>query len=544
MHSSSPVAIMRRIIVAAFVAGTSVPILAAAQPTITARDTIFSETGQLGSWDERRIKIKLSAPSSQPVTVIANVTGTTAEKGASCGSTADFFGPQRTVSFPPNSTEQLYELSVCGDNLVEGNETLRLTLSNPTNATIGPDAIITIADNDTPAPSRVFISNVAITISSNESLPNTLNPVFTIRLNPPATSTVEVKYQLVDETATRGSSCSGNTDYVGASNSLVFAPGETEKTVTVPICNDTRVEAQTETFLFKLTNVSGAVLGVGSANSGNLPTETGTSRQVHITDDDRPILTVSGAGPETNSGQKTIPVTLTLNKAQAESFTVQYSTSLNSVGQFPATSGTACLGSADYIAIPPTAVTFAPNEVTKTINLTVCGDTTIERDERLQLVLVSTPELAFGSGGAIKITNDDMPTVSVVDANVPMSTSDTQIDVTVTVLLAPRPGEPATVSYATANGTLTGGVTCGGRGGAGYISTSGTLSFTGGGSDVPLDPGSVPGTFLSGSTQTRTFTVRVCNRSTPSTQAVRILLSNATNAVISGGGGAIKIVIP
>ena len=91
------------------------------------------------------------------------------------------------------------------------------------------------------------------------------------------------------------------------------------------------------------------------------------------------------------------------------------------------------------------------------------------------------------------------------------------------------------------NGSLDGGTVC--TGSIGYVMTSGTLSFQGGGTDVPAPAGSVPGGFATDFTQTRTFTVHLCKRSTPSTIAVKILLSNPTNARL-GGAAAIKIVSP
>jgi hypothetical protein len=539
MHYGSLAAI-RRWIVVAFILGLCAPTLAVAQPTITARDTILPELFGLGGFQVYPIKVKLSAASSQTITVVADFTGVSAEKGTVCGSTADFFGGPRTLTFSPNTTEQTINLSICGDALVEGNETLKLTLSNPVNATVGTPATITIADDDGVAQPRVFISAVTPNSSLYESVPSTLNPIFTVKVSPPSTQPVEVKYQFVDGTATRGSACSGATDYVATSSTLLFAPGDTMKTVSAVICADTHVDAQIETFTFQLTSATNAVMGSATQSTGSLPTTANTSRTLQIFDNDRPIVTVSGSGVETNSGQPTIAVTLRLDKARTEPFVLQYSTALAGFGSFPATSGTSCIGSADYIAVPPTNVTFAPNELTKAFTVTICGDTLIERDEQFQLVLTSPngPELSPSSGGGIKIINDDMPRVSVPDVTIHTSTSDTPVDVEVSVLLAPKAAEPATVSYTTMNGSLTGGQAC--TGSVGYVLTSGTLSFAGGPSDVPAGAGAVPGNFTNDFTQTRKFTVKVCKRSTASTVAVKILLSNPTNAKL-GDAGAIKI---
>src|SRR4030095_181742 len=104
---------------------------------------------------------------------------------------------------------------------------------------------------------------------------------------------------------------------------------------------------------------------------------------------------------------------------------------------------------------------------TRVIECAVCGDTRIERDEQLQLVLTSPngPELSTSSGGGIKIINDDMPRLTMAGVSVPVGTM--TVDVAVSVVLAPKPGEPATVSYTTMNGTLDGGTVC--TGSIGYI---------------------------------------------------------------------------
>jgi hypothetical protein len=79
---------------------------------------------------------------------------------------------------------------------------------------------------------------------------------------------VTVAYATADGTANAGS------DYTATSGQLVFAPGETSKTIAVPILGDTIVEAD-ETFTLNLSSPVHAVLG--------RPTATGT-----LTNDDLP----------------------------------------------------------------------------------------------------------------------------------------------------------------------------------------------------------------------------------------------------------------
>jgi hypothetical protein len=57
----------------------------------------------------------------------------------------------RTLTFGPGQTTMMVPLAVIEDGLVEANETVVLTLSNPTGgATLGPlaTATVTITDND------------------------------------------------------------------------------------------------------------------------------------------------------------------------------------------------------------------------------------------------------------------------------------------------------------------------------------------------------------------------------------------------------------
>ena len=74
---------------------------------------------------------------------------------------------------------------------------------------------------------------------------------FTVRLDREPRSEVTVDYATADGTATAGS------DYTATSGTLTFAPGETAKTVQVPVADDT-VSDDGETLTLRLSNASGA----------------------------------------------------------------------------------------------------------------------------------------------------------------------------------------------------------------------------------------------------------------------------------------------
>ena len=81
---------------------------------------------------------------------------------------------------------------------------------------------------------------------------------FAVTLSRAASGTVAVAYATADGTATAGA------DYTARKGQLTFAPGETGKTVSVPVLDDAHDEGE-ETLTLRLTTPSGAVLADGEA---------------------------------------------------------------------------------------------------------------------------------------------------------------------------------------------------------------------------------------------------------------------------------------
>src|SRR5206468_491334 len=73
--------------------------------------------------------------------------------GGSATPNADFTPTTTTLTFNPGERNQTFRIPILEDDLAEGDETVVVTLSNPTNsATLGTPsmAILTIQDNDQP----------------------------------------------------------------------------------------------------------------------------------------------------------------------------------------------------------------------------------------------------------------------------------------------------------------------------------------------------------------------------------------------------------
>ncbi|MFB2918052.1 choice-of-anchor D domain-containing protein [Aerosakkonema funiforme] len=171
-----------------------------------------------------------------------------------------------TVTWADGDTApKIINVPVLDDKLVEGNETVYLTLSEPTGGvTIGQqnNAILTIVDNDnnsTPSIGTGVLSFTAASYSDNEGnggIPNKV--VATVQRTGGSDGIVSVQ-AIVDNPP--GSATDGS-DYINISPiTITFNSGETSKTVALPIFGDTSVEAD-ETINLRLVNpIGGATLG-------------------------------------------------------------------------------------------------------------------------------------------------------------------------------------------------------------------------------------------------------------------------------------------
>ena len=81
---------------------------------------------------------------------------------------------------------------------------------------------------------------------------------FVVTMTPASSSAVEVDYQTSDGTATAGE------DYMSVMGKLTFLPGQTTKTVSVEVLNDT-LDDSGETFTFTLSNPKGGNARLGDA---------------------------------------------------------------------------------------------------------------------------------------------------------------------------------------------------------------------------------------------------------------------------------------
>ena len=216
---------------------------AASVPSLRVNNVSVAEANT-GATATATFTVTLSAASSQSVTVQYQTANVSATAPADYDALA-----LSTLTFAPGQTTKTVNVTVRGDALDEANETFRLLLSNPTNATVASGTgACTITDDD-PAPS-ITITNATVT----EPDSGTINAVFTVRLSAASGRSVTVKYATADGTAAAG------TDYTArALTALSFSPGQTSRTVTVQVKGDKAREAN-ETFFVNLSSAVNATI--------------------------------------------------------------------------------------------------------------------------------------------------------------------------------------------------------------------------------------------------------------------------------------------
>jgi hypothetical protein len=366
--------------------------------------------------------VTLSNPSSQTVTVqAATVSGGAAPATAGTDYTAT--GPV-TLTFAPGQTSQSFAVPVLGDTIDEVDETFLVNLSAAAGATIARgQGVGTIVDDDT---SAISVSNAA----QPEGNSGTSNMVFTVSLSTANSRTVTVQFQTVP-----GGTATAGTDYTAvAATTVTFLPGETSKTVNVPVIGDTLDESD-ETVFVSLTSPTVGVLGTASG--------IGT-----IVDDDTATLAINNPSvAEGDSGTVSLVFTVSLAVASDHTVTVDFQT----VAGGTATSGV------DYVPVAATTLTFAAGQTSKTVAVTVNGDTVSEGNETVFASLTNPVGAPIGTASGVgTIVDDDTSNVTINDVTVVEGNSGT-VAANFTVTLSKANSRPVTVDYSTANGTATAG---------------------------------------------------------------------------------------
>ncbi|MBK7428217.1 MAG: HYR domain-containing protein [Saprospiraceae bacterium] len=354
-----------------------------------------------------------------------DITGGTATSGTDYTSI-----PGATINFlTGGSLTETIEITVNGDIVVEDNETIIITLSNPVNGGLGTNPGTGTINND---------DSATITLSGGDSQNEGASFTMTATLSAPVQGGFTVAYASNDGTAT-----TANNDYANNDGSLVFA-GNTNETQTFIIASnvDNTVELD-ETFTATLGAISGtsAVQIAAISIAGSPQTDT-------ILNNDAAVVNLVGNYTEEESFSPH-NFTVSLSNPVDVPVTVLFSTADN----------TAFASDNDYVAVSNQTVTFPANTTTaQFVPVTIVNDNKVETDEiynvSINTLNASSRNVVIGTSTAIGTIENEDQSVVTLSGGVTWTegNSGTIAYVFTATLLNPVQGG-LTVNYTTNDGT-------------------------------------------------------------------------------------------
>lgn len=420
------------------------------------------------------LSVSRTGSSNGTVTAQFGVTGGTAMAGS------DYAVASGTLSWSAGDTEnKTVSIQVADDGVFENNETIVVSLSNPTGgALLGSvtQTIITIADNDAVTFS---IGNVSVNEAAGTA-------AVTVTKNGGTAFVHAVNYGTTDGTAI------GGTHYTATSGTLTFSAAEASKIISVPVINNA---------VFQGTKTFSAAL---SAPTNGATIASSTAIVTILDDEPAPTFSIDDRTVPEDAG--TVVFTVTKTGATAYTHAVDYGTANGSASSTPII---------DFIATSGT-LSFLAAETSKTVTVTLShtANSLYEGNETFQVNLSSPTNGAVLSDPTGLCTLTDVnPTNFAVGS--PTVTEGAAL--IFNVLLTRESTLTHAVSYSTSNGTA---VSPGD-----YTAASGTL------------------TFLPGETSKTVSVPTVNDTTPESTEAMTFTLSGATNGATLGtatGTGTIQ----
>jgi hypothetical protein len=326
------------------------------------------------------------------------------------------------LTFATGVTAATISVPLLNDTIVESAETIRITLSNPTNAVlVNPTAAeITLLDNDLGG--KLQFSAPVYSVNENGG-----EAVITVTRIDGGASGVTVAYSTADgpapSGATGGSSAGVGVDYLARAGTLTFGAGETSRTLIVPLADDGFAEG-TETVVLTL-----------SAPTGGATLGTPLSTVLRIVDNEETVQFSNVAF----TGNEGAPVaTITVERTgTAGGVTVDYRTA-NGSG----------LAGTNYTATSGT-LTFAAGESTGSFTVPILNNTRVEPGKTVNLALSAPSGAVLGprATAVLTIEEDDRGGTFAVLENSVIENAGIAV---ITVQRAGGTAGPVTVTYTTA----------------------------------------------------------------------------------------------
>ncbi len=415
--------------------------------SISANDATATEPA-----DDGQFTITMSAASDKNTVISFDVLGTAAEGN-------DYTVISRTATILAGQTTATIDIAVIDNTILEDNETVIVKLTGTSDLDVSVNgaadtATVVIADNDSTLVSIVASDSVAGEPADDGQ--------FTISLGQASDKATTISL-LITGTA------SSTTDYVALPTSIIFAAGETVKTIDLSVIDDLVLE-ETEFVTVSLIGTDDTDISVNSSAA---------SATINLADNETAFVSIvandDSAGEPGDDGQFTISIDHPSDQDTLVNFVV---------------SGTASEGS-DYVAIPRQA-TIAAGMTSVVVDIDTIDNTVLELAETVTITLTTISsgdsDLAIdGSANSATVTISDNDTASVsITANDSVASepnNDGQFTVTMT-----QPSDRDTVVSLLIQGTAAAG--------ADYAAIPTTVTILAGQTSATIDVSVIDNTVL------------------------------------------------
>ncbi len=275
--------------------------------------------------------------------------------GSATGGGADYTLTAGTATFLAGETTKAIVFTVTDDTDLETTENFVVTLSSPSNTTLGANTTHTYSINDNDA-----TRNVGFTYTSSSGSEASTTVVVGLTLD-----LVDNSNDItVDYAVTGGTATGAGTDYTLASGTATITSGQTTGSFSITINNDA-IDENSETIIITLTNPTNANL---TANK--------TYTYTILDNDATPTVSFASSTSSGDEAVSTVNLAVNLSAVSGLNVTVNYSLS-----------GTATYGN-DY-TVPGSSIIIPAGSSSGNIVLTVTNDVVEEINETVIVTLTT-----------------------------------------------------------------------------------------------------------------------------------------------------------
>ncbi|MCG6950068.1 MAG: hypothetical protein LJE93_14245, partial [Acidobacteria bacterium] len=326
------------------------------------------------------------------------------------------------LTFSPGVTSVPLTIYIFEDLLDEVDETFTVSLSDPETGTLGQPATATVTIKDNDWPPFVYLADGGFYSATYDAFEQFGEISIPVRLSEPSGRETQVTFGTSDGTAIAGE------DYGELSETLVFAPGQTEFLVTIPVTTDPQSDSRE---YFHVTIFS----PVECSLDDMLP----DAGEVTIHDDLWVEFTESEIPVPENAGS--VKVQINLSVAADKDINVEYATS-----DVTATAGEDYTSAVSYLW-------FSPGATDRYLQVLIGEDSLREGDESFTVSLGDVSGLPISGPSVAKVTilDNDVPEVFLESSSFSFGEEDGQVYLGVS--LSGEASDDVIVSYVMSEGT-------------------------------------------------------------------------------------------